>query len=361
MQRATTAKVMGRRCGALLVDGALVSLAALLLPFAPQLDVGGGDPRVSFLLVWAYAALCSFLYRVPFEGLLGWTPGKKIFGIRVIDERTGRKPGLFRAFLRTLLRPLDDPFGFYLPGWLVAMLSERRKRLGDWVAGTVVVGEREPVAWRPHRPAADDRPRAEEERALEARRAAGRLGEQMVSERLARLPSLGHYYVFSGLRDERARGIGDIDHLVVGPSGLVLVETKADRGTLTLRDDGPILVGGEPLHRDAVNQARRQMFALDAFLELPDPSFRPAASAGEALGAGGRHWLLCFPRARRKAAERTGERVGKQVATLPELLQRIRAYDDSVLDRATVDLLAAKIAEYYGKSPDAVPSGRETP
>ncbi|MDP9477580.1 MAG: RDD family protein, partial [Actinomycetota bacterium] len=351
-----TTRVTGLRFAALLLDGAVVSLAALLAPSALGLEEAGGPP-VSYLSVAAYAAFFSLLYRVPFEGLLGWTPGKKIFGVRVANERTGRRPGLFRALLRNLLRPLDGPLGLYLPGWLVAVLSDRRKRLGDWVAGTVVVGERAPVASRPHPPATDDRARAEEERALEA----GRLGERMVSDRLLKLPELGHYHVFSGLKDERARGVGDIDHLVVGPSGLVLVETKADRGTLTLRDDGPILVDGEPLHRDAVDQARRQMFAFDAFLEQPDRSFRPARSAGEALGTRGRHWLLCFPRARRRPAEPVGERVGKQVTTLPELLQRIRAYDDSVLDAATVDLLAAKIAAYYGKEPDAGPSGRGTP
>ncbi len=350
---------MDLRFAALLLDGAIVALAALLVPFVFELEAGGGS-RPSYLSVAGYAALISLFYRVPFEGLLGWTPGKRIFDIRVINERTGRRPGLFRALLRTLLRPFDGPFGLYLPGWLAAMLSDRRKRLGDWVAGTVVVGESVPATSRPHRPAAADRARVEEERAVQARQAAGRQGERMVSDRLLRLPELGHYYVFSGLRDERARGVGDIDHLVVGPSGIVLVETKADRGTLTLRDDGPILVNGEPLHRDAVDQARRQMFALDAFLELPDPRFRPASSAGEALGARGRHWLLCFPRARR-TTEPAGERVGKQVATLPELLQRIRAYDDSVLDDATVDLLDAKVAEYYGKGPDAGPSGRETP
>lgn len=350
---------MGLRFAALLLDGAVVFLAALLVPSALGLEARSSLPT-SYLSVSAYAAFFSLVYRVPFEGLLGWTPGKKIFGVRVANERTGGRPGLFRALLRNLLRPLDGPFGLYLPGWFAAMLSNRRKRIGDWVAGTVVLGERAPATWQPHRPAVDDRPRSEEDRALEARQAAGRLGERMVSDRLARLPKLGHYYVFSGLRDERARGVGDIDHLVVGPSGLVLVETKADRGTLTLPDDGPILVDGEPLHRDAVNQARRQMFALDAFLELPDASFRPASSAGEALGPRGRHWLLCFPRARRRPAEQAGGRVGKQVATLPELLQRIRAYDDSVLGRATVDLLAFKIAEYYRKKPDAGPSGRET-
>ncbi len=361
MEHVTT-KLMGKRFGALLVDAALVSLAVLLFPSAPELDAVGVEQRASSLLAAAYAAaLCSLLYRVPFEGLLGWTVGKKIFGIRVINERTGERPGLFQAFLRTLLRPLDGPFGIYLPGWLVAMLSDRRKRLGDWLAGTVVVGESVPAPSGPHGPAADDRARVEEERAVQARQAAGRQGERMVSDRLLRLPELGYYYVFSGLKDERARGLGDIDHLVVGPSGLVLIETKADRGTLTLRDDGPILVNGEPLHRDAVSQARRQMFALDAFLEGPAARFRPASSAGEVLGARGRHWLLCFPRARRGTQEPMGGKVGRQVATLPKLLQRIRAYDDSVLDDATVDVLAAKVAEYYGKEPDAGPSGRGTP
>ncbi len=135
---------MDLRFAALLLDGAIVALAALLVPFVFELEAGGGS-RPSYLSVAGYAALISLFYRVPFEGLLGWTPGKRIFGIRVINERTGRRPGLFRALLRTLLRPFDGPFGLYLPGWLAAMLSDRRKRLGDWVAGTVVVGESVPA------------------------------------------------------------------------------------------------------------------------------------------------------------------------------------------------------------------------
>jgi uncharacterized RDD family membrane protein YckC len=72
------------------------------------------------------------------EGRSGATPGKWIFGIRVrgVDLRPC---GLRRALLRNSLKIFVDGLFNFLVGIMVVALSERRQRLGDLAARTVVV------------------------------------------------------------------------------------------------------------------------------------------------------------------------------------------------------------------------------
>lgn len=65
----------------------------------------------------------------------GQTPGKRFAGIRVIRD-DGRPVQMAQATLRALLHSIDDLF--YLGAFLI-VFSKREKRLGDWVAGTIVV------------------------------------------------------------------------------------------------------------------------------------------------------------------------------------------------------------------------------
>lgn len=79
-------------------------------------------------------------YFVFFETLWqGQTPGKRLAQIRVIRE-DGRPIALPQATLRALLRVFDD-FFFFLVGFLLILQGRQEKRLGDWVAGTVVIQE----------------------------------------------------------------------------------------------------------------------------------------------------------------------------------------------------------------------------
>ncbi len=81
-------------------------------------------------------------YFVVFETLWhGQTPGKRYAKIRVIRE-DGQPAGVSQALLRSLLRPIDD---FLSIGMLFIILGKREKRLGDWVAGTIVVQNDRPV------------------------------------------------------------------------------------------------------------------------------------------------------------------------------------------------------------------------
>jgi uncharacterized RDD family membrane protein YckC len=69
--------------------------------------------------------------------MTGMTLGKRIVGIRVVDEE-GDVAGFGAAIVRNLLRLVDGLF-FYLVGAIFALTSPRGQRLGDRAAHTLVV------------------------------------------------------------------------------------------------------------------------------------------------------------------------------------------------------------------------------
>jgi uncharacterized RDD family membrane protein YckC len=114
-----------------------------------------------FLLYW--------FYPVVFEAVWdGRTPGKRAMGLRVIAGN-GAPIGWLAAFTRNLLRVVDMlPLG-YATGLVSSLLDPWGRRLGDLVAGTLVVHDAPaqaaqaapggvalapPVALRPHEQAA---------------------------------------------------------------------------------------------------------------------------------------------------------------------------------------------------------------
>lgn len=87
-----------------------------------------------FLLYWGYYSLFEAFWN-------GQTPGKRLFKIRVIKD-SGRQITLFEALARNLLRVIDMLPSFYLVGVITMLCNKEQKRLGDLVAGTIVVHER---------------------------------------------------------------------------------------------------------------------------------------------------------------------------------------------------------------------------
>lgn len=68
----------------------------------------------------------------------GQTLGKRILGLRVMDERALKlRPS--QVILRNLMRSVDFLPGFYALGGMVSFFNSRGQRLGDLAAGTVVV------------------------------------------------------------------------------------------------------------------------------------------------------------------------------------------------------------------------------
>lgn len=91
---------------------------------------------IAILLLVTFAVYVG--YFVWFEVFWqGQTPGKRRVQIRVIRD-DGRPCGLQQSTLRALLRPVDDLL--FIGAFLIALTS-REKRLGDWVAGTLVIQE----------------------------------------------------------------------------------------------------------------------------------------------------------------------------------------------------------------------------
>jgi uncharacterized RDD family membrane protein YckC len=136
-----------------LIDSFIVLALVVLLGFG--INIGGAvAPGFAaavfvvayFLVDWGYFILLEAIWS-------GQTLGKKAMGLRVIQE-TGVRIGVLHAVLRNLARPVDrlpamlaqgmflaGP-AFYLVGGLTAFLSRSHQRLGDMLAGTIVVRER---------------------------------------------------------------------------------------------------------------------------------------------------------------------------------------------------------------------------
>jgi uncharacterized RDD family membrane protein YckC len=111
----------------------------------PETGEGGELLRGLALALGVWLMLDLFLtttYFVAFETLWGGrTPGKRMTRLRVIGER-GANVGWRESLLRNLLRAVDVLPAGYLVGVLAILFSPRAQRLGDLVAGTLVVRER---------------------------------------------------------------------------------------------------------------------------------------------------------------------------------------------------------------------------
>jgi uncharacterized RDD family membrane protein YckC len=136
---------IGNRALALTIDYIIWGLALIVvlicwailssqLPAFQTKTLGQWAAAIAFLIAFAiYVG-----YFVYFETLWqGQTPGKRRIKIRVICD-DGRPVGLQQAALRALLRPIDDVFS--IGAWFI-ILGSREKRLGDWLAGTLVIQE----------------------------------------------------------------------------------------------------------------------------------------------------------------------------------------------------------------------------
>ncbi len=102
----------------------------------------GGSTNWVVKLPVLWSGLLVFLYFVLQETLFGATLGKAIMGLRVIYQSadgTYKNLTPLAAIIRNLIRFLDALPSSYLVGWIVALFSSRRQRLGDLAAHTFVV------------------------------------------------------------------------------------------------------------------------------------------------------------------------------------------------------------------------------
>lgn len=93
-----------------------------------------GESGVQTLLSFGW-----FAFFVVLQGLTGGSPGKLLFGLRVVDQY-GAKAGIGKSLGRTLLWVVDAaPWIIPLVGPITAFTSSGHRRVGDLAAGTYVV------------------------------------------------------------------------------------------------------------------------------------------------------------------------------------------------------------------------------
>jgi uncharacterized RDD family membrane protein YckC len=117
-----------KRVAAALIDLLVLGVVGFLLgTLSGSFTTGARVVTVAWVLYYYFAL----------ELLTGQTLGKKVMGLRVA-QTDGSPPELRQVAVRTVLR-LVDGLGVYLVG-LIAMLAtgQRRQRLGDLAAGTIV-------------------------------------------------------------------------------------------------------------------------------------------------------------------------------------------------------------------------------
>ena len=113
-----------------IVLGVLIGVIGSILGFSVvSRTVGWGFGLLSFIIFLAY-----FTYL---EGSKGQTIGKMVTKIKVVGE-DGEMINMNQAFTRNILRVIDGLLA-YLIGAILIWRSEKKQRLGDRIAKTVVI------------------------------------------------------------------------------------------------------------------------------------------------------------------------------------------------------------------------------
>lgn len=111
----------------------LISFALMLLL---AVQVPEQYPLIKGILIYS-----SFpLYYILFEGIWSRTPGKYFQGL-VVKKLDGSRCDWKSAIIRTILRVVEvNPLLLGgLPAGIAVMITERKQRIGDIIAGTLVV------------------------------------------------------------------------------------------------------------------------------------------------------------------------------------------------------------------------------
>ncbi len=93
------------------------------------------------------AGLMVIGYEVIFTGIWGWTPGKRLVGLAVIDPETDKSPGWGKVVMRSMPLVLVVTILFIPLLWLacvIAMRVDKKQRsVFDFTGGTAVVATAE--------------------------------------------------------------------------------------------------------------------------------------------------------------------------------------------------------------------------
>jgi uncharacterized RDD family membrane protein YckC len=119
------------------IDLVVIAITVLVVVTALGYIRGDGSPNLSRITARVCGAFVVF-YFIGMEARLGATLGKLLVGVRVVNERDGSPIRWHTAVVRNLMRMIDA-IGFFLVGFIAICVTEKHQRLGDKVAGTVVI------------------------------------------------------------------------------------------------------------------------------------------------------------------------------------------------------------------------------
>lgn len=148
--------VAGQRFVAFLIDTLIICVIIaifwlLLVDKLPKDQVIGdagfdiGDKRYAFTegnsekqTIWLLlSGLTAFIVSVVIPSFSGWSPGRAVAGIRVVDGE-GRPPGFGKSLVRWLLWIVDG-FFFWAVGGIMVLANSKNQRLGDMATKTYTV------------------------------------------------------------------------------------------------------------------------------------------------------------------------------------------------------------------------------
>lgn len=121
----------------ILVIGALALSISFLTHYRDMLPERFEEITVTFVLIYLLMTVfISMFYFIYFHGAAGQTPGKMIFGLKVVQS-TGEQMTFGLAFLRWV-GYIISAVVFYL-GFIWIALDAKKRGWHDKIAGTVVI------------------------------------------------------------------------------------------------------------------------------------------------------------------------------------------------------------------------------
>ncbi|MFZ0485361.1 MAG: RDD family protein [Arenicellales bacterium] len=126
---------VGPRAVAIIIDTVILFVAGWIIAlfFGRATTTGfhlSGGPALLFFLI-------ALAYYIVMEAQKGATIGKLLLGLRVVNE-DGGSIDWQASIVRNLLRIVDGLF-IYLVGAILVWTSDKKQRLGDRLAKTIVI------------------------------------------------------------------------------------------------------------------------------------------------------------------------------------------------------------------------------
>jgi uncharacterized RDD family membrane protein YckC len=130
---------VGLRAVATIIDTALLFIVGYIIALFTG-DTTGGGFQLSGLPFFLWLIIAIGYYTVM-EAQSGATIGKRLVGLKVVKLDAAAPIDMQTSLVRNVLR-LVDGFLFYLIAAISVWMSDKKQRIGDRVARTVVIRAR---------------------------------------------------------------------------------------------------------------------------------------------------------------------------------------------------------------------------